>query len=270
MGDWIRTQDLLVLHILTANRWQRPVYFAVTVSPESQLNMEQYLRTDGLNYKIVTVPGNNQISAERLHETLFNKFQYRNLDNPDVYYDSNAKGIIQNYRIAFLRLAQHYINERDKEKTIQVLDKMNTTIPEHVIPMADRRVALHISDLYRQAGKKNEFEQRVIKITKNYPAFAHAHRLLLEFYLHENRNAEFEQHAVPLVEKHPEFNDIFSLLLRYYQQQFRYSEAADLLENWITLNPDNIQFSELVKEFREKAAKLKSDTAQVSDSSISR
>ena len=35
----LRIQDLMILHILEKNKWKRPVYFAVTVSPDNKIGL---------------------------------------------------------------------------------------------------------------------------------------------------------------------------------------------------------------------------------------
>ena len=50
----IRVQDIMVLNIIQTNKFRRPIYFALTVSRQNQLNMFDYLRMDGLVFKVVT------------------------------------------------------------------------------------------------------------------------------------------------------------------------------------------------------------------------
>ncbi len=50
---YTRIQDDLVLDILKTNRWARPVYFAVTVSNDAQLNLQSYFRLQGQAYRVV-------------------------------------------------------------------------------------------------------------------------------------------------------------------------------------------------------------------------
>ena len=42
----------LYLNIIAANKWKRPIYFT---SPYGELGFQQYLRTDGLTYRLVPV-----------------------------------------------------------------------------------------------------------------------------------------------------------------------------------------------------------------------
>ena len=49
----LRIQDLMVLRIIKDNNWNRPVYFAATVSPTSMLNLDDYFTMEGLAYRLV-------------------------------------------------------------------------------------------------------------------------------------------------------------------------------------------------------------------------
>jgi len=232
MGQGIRVQDEMILRILEYNKWRRPIYFAVTVSNQNKINMQQFLRMDGLDFKIVTVGGQYQISPERLHSTLFEVFRYRNLNNPDVYYNDNIKGLLQNYRAAFLRLASYYAELDDKEKLQQVLDKVDEVLPESIIPIPDHRASLHVGQLYRASGRIEAFETRVKK----------------------------------LIEDHPDFSDAYRNLLHLYQTENRYEDAADLLQKWVMQHPGDNQAMSLINEYREKAAQAADSTTQNPDS----
>ncbi|MEK9136879.1 MAG: DUF2723 domain-containing protein, partial [Bacteroidota bacterium] len=48
----IRVQDLLVHDIITTNQWKRPIYFAVTVSPDSKIGLDEYLWFHGLAWRL--------------------------------------------------------------------------------------------------------------------------------------------------------------------------------------------------------------------------
>ena len=129
----LRIQDLMVLRIIKDNNWNRPIYFGVTVSPTSMLNLEDYLTMEGLAYRLI----NNKsfpINQEKMSSNLLpfvgskawfkdydaNKnsiedlsiskdyqpgYIYRNLANKNVYIDRQIGRLVQNYRTGFTRLA---------------------------------------------------------------------------------------------------------------------------------------------------------------------
>jgi hypothetical protein len=73
-------QDLMVVHIIGANKFRKPVYFAVTVSPTNTLGLdnrankpglENYLRMDGLTFKVMLV------TAVSWHRTCYTRISSR-------------------------------------------------------------------------------------------------------------------------------------------------------------------------------------------------
>ena len=182
----IRVQDYMILNILYANQWKRPIYFAVTVSPSNKIGLDRYLRMDGLDFKIVSISGDS-IAVDRLRENLFNKFLYRNLNNPKVYYDDNTIGLLQNYRAAFLRLAYYYHRHHQLDKMVEVLDKMEEVIPESVIPLHSVQLSLQIGQWYYEAGRPEEFERRLKRVVEQNPTNGLAVGWLVNLYRNEKR-----------------------------------------------------------------------------------
>ena len=92
LGVALRIQDLMVLKIINDNNWNRPIYFGVTVSPTSMLNLDDYLRMEGLAYRLVN-NSNDVVDQRKLTDNLLS-FVGENSWFSD--YDSN-KIIIQHY-----------------------------------------------------------------------------------------------------------------------------------------------------------------------------
>ncbi|MEE4311440.1 MAG: DUF2723 domain-containing protein [candidate division KSB1 bacterium] len=128
----IRVQDLMILNIIFSNKFEKPVYFAVTVFPENMLNLTDYLRLDGLCYKLVTYPG-GLISADILKENLTEIYQYRNLDAPRVFYDAHTLGLLRNYKSAFERLIDYYEQEKMAEEMKETQAKMADVLPGVIV-----------------------------------------------------------------------------------------------------------------------------------------
>ncbi|RMF58069.1 MAG: DUF2723 domain-containing protein [Calditrichaeota bacterium] len=131
---FLRVQDYMILNTLLSNRYQKPMYFAVTTASNNQLDgLRQYLRMDGLVFKITTIP-NWEMDPDLMYDNLMHKFKFRNLNNPDVYYNNNIIGLLQNYRSAFFQLANYYLANKDKERFREVVQKAYQVMPPEVIP----------------------------------------------------------------------------------------------------------------------------------------
>ncbi len=121
---YLELKDKLLLNLLenvAKNNWERPVYFANTVTPSSFLGLAPYLRLEGLAYRILPVknpapndpydPYEGSVDDERMYTNLLTKFRYRNLDNPNVYYDENVGRMLVNYHSVFYRLSNELLRQ---------------------------------------------------------------------------------------------------------------------------------------------------------------
>lgn len=123
-NKYLELKDILILNLLentAANDWERPIYFANTVTPNSFLGLDPFLRLEGLAYRILPVkkprkndpydPFSGDLDLERMRTNMTTVFKYTNLDNPKIYYDENIMRMLGNYHNTFYRLANGYLRE---------------------------------------------------------------------------------------------------------------------------------------------------------------
>ncbi len=248
----ILVQDIMVLKIIAANKFKRPIYFAVTVAGSNMLGLDNrrqrskenrnFLRMDGLAFKVMPYPGPvDFLSQQRIHENLFEKFQYRNLNNPKVYLNRNIKGLLQNYRSAFLRLTNYYLfTEKDKSKALAVLDKMEEVMPESVIPLRDYQLSLSIGRMYADAGRPQELERRLDDILEKYPMQTMDKVMMAEFFRRElHKDAKAESLVLAAAQEDPNSSQPQLWLVGYYAETRQYDKAIDLLEKWVEAKPND-------------------------------
>ncbi len=138
--NYLYKNDMMVLDLLANNNWKRPVYFAITVSDENYLNLQEYFRLDGLAYRVIPVkskrpdgqPGS--VDTDILYNNLINKFKWGGVPDPNVYLDENNLRMLTNFRNNFSRLAEELINEGKKDSAVKVLDKCMEIMPENRVP----------------------------------------------------------------------------------------------------------------------------------------
>ncbi|MEO6455145.1 MAG: hypothetical protein ABIN97_13780, partial [Ginsengibacter sp.] len=111
------------LNIIAANKWKRPIYFT---SPNSQLGLEAYIRTDGLTYRLVPVK-NADVNRDWVVDKMMNKFRFGNADKHGLYYDEENRrhlnSIRMQYALAATNLADHN-RQQDAKKILQRCDRM--------------------------------------------------------------------------------------------------------------------------------------------------
>jgi tetratricopeptide (TPR) repeat protein len=249
MGQAIRVQDLMILNIIASNRFKKPIYFAVTVSNENMLNMDDYLRMDGLVYKLITYPG-ERISPSRLQANLFNKFRYRNLNNPDIFLDDDIIGLLNNYRSGFLRLADFYRKEKMYKEMFATLDKMEESIPETVIPVHDRRFSFGVGDMYREGGRPEEFEKR-LEYWLNQPNTTIEDKFqYAQFYHQLLRNyTRAEEIILDLINQNPKYLKGYYWLFNLYSEINAYDKGINLAKELLNINPNDKQAKFWLNQF---------------------
>jgi hypothetical protein len=134
----LEKKDLIILDMLVTNNWERPIYFSTTLSPANYLNLREWMQMEGLAYRLLPakVPGATQgvVQSDIMFENLMNNFHYRELDNPNVYYDENYKRFTLSLRNSFYRLAGQLINEGSDSLAKQAVDFAFERMPDASIP----------------------------------------------------------------------------------------------------------------------------------------
>jgi len=206
----VRVQDLMVKEIVEANNWQRPIYFAVTCSDDSRIGLGDYLKMEGMAYRLVPekrTRGAQFINEDVLDEELVGTkkiskdylpgFKFRGLNNPDIFFDDNHRRMVQNYRNAFIQLSIYYLDKGKNQDVVKVLDEMEYKLPYKLLGI-DNGLLFEIGNLYKEAGAEDKYKALAVDIEKNALAeiqrdpgnvqsYYNPYRILLETYdnLHE-------------------------------------------------------------------------------------
>ena len=135
--SYIMKNDMLVLDILAANNWTRPVYFAVTVGPEAFVGLENHFQIEGLAYRLVpyeTQSGQPRVNTTIMYDNLMNKVKWGGLDKNELWMDENNIRMALTMRMQMRTLAMSLIQEGKKEAAMKVLKKELEGLPERNIP----------------------------------------------------------------------------------------------------------------------------------------
>jgi hypothetical protein len=169
----IRVQDILVRDIIFTNEWKRPIYFAVTVSPDSKIGLDDYLWFHGLAWRLEPRRvGREDFGIEKLvlEANLMQEpaepskgpqygYRFRRVADPGVYFDENTSRLMLNYRSAFMRLALYYSNaDADTARAIATLNRMEELIPRSKVPMGWELLS-DLGTFYARLGQTEAFNQ---------------------------------------------------------------------------------------------------------------
>lgn len=185
-AKYLELKDLLIINLLEnvakgdpANNvapWERPVYFANTVSPSNIIGLQKYLRQEGLAYRVLPVvkPSKSDpmvanmgyTETDSMYKHLMTTFRYRNLDDPSVYYDENCFRMISNYHRTFYRLIVSLLNDADDLAARNVsLTAAMDTVPDPASLQAEINANLvRIDSLKAQAQRALDFKAENLPI----------------------------------------------------------------------------------------------------------
>ncbi|MBN1638120.1 MAG: DUF2723 domain-containing protein [Ignavibacteriales bacterium] len=226
----IRVQDIVAFDIIQANKWERPIYFAVTCSDDSKLGLQEYLQMEGLAFRLV--PLKNETRSEYINEPILRTqlfeepkgyskeyqpgFKFRSLNDPNIFFDDNHVRLTANYRNSFLRLAIHYLVRNENDKALEALDMMETKLPRKIIPM-DFRIKYDVSTFYFAAGGIERYKELA---------------------------AELEPELLQRIEANPldykgKYYNPYVMLLEVYRNLNEYDKAIELLERILQYEPND-------------------------------
>ena len=158
--DVLGKQELIILDMLQTNDWNRPIYYAITVSPDQFVKLDPYFQQTGMAYQIVPMETQGtvrSINTEKMYDNVMNKFKWGGVNTPGVYLDETVMRMCKSYRIAlFSKLAAALVAEGKNEKALDVLDKAMEVLPPENVPLDYS--ALSLGELYYELGQKEKAE----------------------------------------------------------------------------------------------------------------
>jgi hypothetical protein len=123
--------DAAILNIIAANNWKRPIYF----TQPYQLGFDDYLRQDGLTYRLVPVANaRGTANMDWMFDKLMNKFKYGGAEKNEVYFDEENRRHMVNIRNAHTMLAMNLIAAGRKDDAKKVLQRADQMIKDKNVP----------------------------------------------------------------------------------------------------------------------------------------
>jgi hypothetical protein len=153
--------DQVALDIVSTNArndWERPVYFAVTVAPDGQLDLQDYFQIEGQAFRVVPIRHDEgplgrvatDITPERLRQ-----FRLRNVNDPNVYFDENVRNMLDNYRNVFSHTARTLSMKGKPDEAVEILDWIMEKMPFGTIP-GDESSYVLMANAYLDANRPDE------------------------------------------------------------------------------------------------------------------
>ena len=154
--------ELMMLEMLANANWERPIYMAITVGTDNQLNMREHFIQEGLTYRFT--PFNTEalgatIDSEKMYDNLMNKFKFGGIDKPGIYIDENTMRMCYTHRRIFAQLITQLMKEGKKDKALAALEYAEKMIPAFNVPYDVQNGALEMAEAYYQLGNNTKADQ---------------------------------------------------------------------------------------------------------------
>ncbi len=151
--------EMMIMEMLSQNKWQRPMYFAVSVGPDYYMGLEPYFECTGMAYRITPTRSPNgqpRVAVEEMYDNMMNKFCYGNCKADGIYLDENTLRMCRTHRMMFSQLAEVLVNRRDYERATAVLDKAFEELPGKNVTYDYTAASMAL--LYLRMGDKDKAE----------------------------------------------------------------------------------------------------------------
>lgn len=152
----LQTADIVTYNMLRTNAengWKRPIYFAVTVARSGQLNLNNYFQLEGQAYRVLPIKHEQPLGRviPGLTDKRLSQFRFTNLDDPSVYYNQNARRMVDGYRLHFSHTAEQLGRKNHQETAQRLLNNFTEAVPFSTIP-ADMQTLFFTAQAYRTLG----------------------------------------------------------------------------------------------------------------------
>jgi len=130
----LQVADLVAYNMIRTsaeNGWDRPIYFATTVSRDGTLNLDPFFQLEGQANRIVPIRSNAPIgrAVPGLTEERMGRFRFTNLSDPDLYLNENARRMLDGYRISFSQAAEQLANQGYPDRARRLLGDFLDAMP---------------------------------------------------------------------------------------------------------------------------------------------
>ena len=134
----IEKNTLMLLDIINTNNWERPIYFNNTSLQGIGIDVNPYVVQEGTAYRLLPVqnPDRNQefVDTDLMLENMVENFYWRELNNPDVYYNEDYRNFVLNHRASFNTLCGALIREGQMEKARKAVLANLELMPDAGVP----------------------------------------------------------------------------------------------------------------------------------------
>lgn len=246
----IRTQDLMIEHIVTANRWKYPIYFSRTVQQDNRVGLNRYLRGEGMGMRIVPDTSQAGLDLERTEKLLWDVYRFRGLSEPDVTKDDNTASLFISFPELAIDLYNNYLQKGDTARAVLQLERAVQRFPDYY------RSVLLLANYFKthnQPARADSVYQNYLdfmqKVLKRMPDNTFYRQYLSAAY-HEQGNKEKAYEVLKMgVKRRPENSFLVHSLMSLYAVDGKTKEAVAVARQWLKREPNNPTALQIISTF---------------------
>ena len=162
--------DIVVLDIIATNAkegWKRPIYWTTTTGSSVYLNLDNYLRHNGLVYELIPVKANRNFRGmddmPLLYNNLMNVYTWGNMEKGELFLDDKATLVPRNLRSLFIQVGDFYSRTNSHDSATALIDRCYEAMPESILPM-DLRLKIASAEVYYRAGNTEKGDQFLTEV----------------------------------------------------------------------------------------------------------
>lgn len=220
-GGGLEKKDLMILDLIVSNNWERPIYFNNTSLSQVNLDLSAHVVQEGNAYRLLPIRnpaparGEYLVDTELMFDNVMNKFQFRELNNPDVYYNEDYRNFVVNHRSTLNTLAKALLDEGKEDKAKEVLLYSLSSMTNDAV--AYDYTSNQTMGMLFQVGEK----EKALEIAKILGDRADS---LLEYYIENDIQLGYELQRNVII-----LNDLQRTLKRYGENELaeRYETALN-------------------------------------------
>ena len=168
----IRLQDYMIYNIILANKWERPIYYALSGPSNDKIGLDDYLEIQGMSTEIVPIKRNStsfsSINLDILDEHLLAEnvvpskdyqagFIFHNTNNPNLNIEEQSQDMINTYKALYIMTAREHLSSNNPNKAIEYLNMAEKRFPYNIV-QTNFNLLLEATDLANRTGDKNLFD----------------------------------------------------------------------------------------------------------------
>jgi len=249
----LRVQDKMVLHIVDANKWRKPIHFAVTVANDNKMGLDPYLQMQGLVYRLMPekVPEHDRMNVDKTLYMLDQVYSFRGLGNGEALMTETSFKLMSNYAAGFIQVAITL-----RRPLLQLKDRVDE-LEQAVVDTAEGSSDSLRAELANVRAEYDETLETVVSKMDQCVALMpwdwRPRVLRQEFLVSHGRFEEAQQRAREALVIEPDNPEYLKMMAQALTQLGKEEEASEVWRDVLRLEADSWEaYVRLARSYEER------------------